>query len=102
MRMVLKHESTLKPKKPSLIHTSQGKAMILPRANNGAIGSLYCLFLSHCSINIILMNAKTLKSIFLKMRARCLKKGLSYCDEIVRTISACISLGVKIKKVKVS
>ena len=48
------------------------------------------------------MNAKTLKSIFLKMRARCLKKGVSYCDEIVWTISACISLGGKPKKVKVS
>ena len=48
------------------------------------------------------MNAKTLKSIFLKMRARCLKKGVSYCDEIVRTISARISLRGKPKKVKVS
>ena len=100
--MVLKHESTLKPKKPSLMLTSQDKAMILPRANNVAIGSLYHLFSSYCSINIVLMNAKTFKSIFLKMRARCLKKGVSYCDEIVRTISARISLRGKPKKVKVS
>ena len=35
IRMVLKHKSASKPDKSSLIHTSHGKTMILPRANNG-------------------------------------------------------------------
>ena len=34
IRMVLKHERISKPEKSSLIHTSQGRTMILPRANN--------------------------------------------------------------------
>ena len=37
IRIVLKYKSASKPEKPSLIHTSQRKTMLLPRADNGII-----------------------------------------------------------------
>ena len=57
--------------------------------------NLLSFFLSHCSINIILIHAKTSKSIFSSLgklpipslRAGYLKKDLSYRTEIFRTKS---------------
>ena len=84
--------------------------MILPRANNG-MQLVYSIafFLSHCSINIILMHAKTLKDYFLQLAKitdfmiarRISQEDSNYRNEIFRTNSACISLGGKPIKVRV-
>ena len=99
-----KHKSTSKPKKSSLIHTSQGKIMIeqIVAMVYNWFATIFFFFGNFLIINITLMRAKALTSIFSNwwklpipwLCAECLNKDLSYY-EILRTNSGCIFLGGK-------
>ena len=67
IRMVLKQKIVAKHQKSNLIYTSQGKIMILPGAKTSFSISLFYL--------VILINAKTLRSVFLKTFSRAFKNS---------------------------
>ena len=85
--MVLKQKITSKRQKSSLIYSSQVKSMILAGANNVLKVywfTLLCPFLTALFHYVILMHAKTLRSVSFKTLSRAFKNSSELNTETIR------------------